>query len=94
MAELTQAEAEKLLEEHGGYNWLLDGRTFWSVTEVVEQLDEQGLSVSPDAVTRWIKELPHTQYFGGAVGWRASRSDLIQLFASRMSSTGKKRKQA
>lgn len=94
MPELTQAEAEKLLNEHGGYGWLLEGRTFWSVSEIVEQLQEEGLQVSSDAVTRWIKALPHTQYFGGAVGWRASKSDLIQLFANRMSSSGKTRKQA
>ncbi len=86
MPELTLEEAEARLKEHGGYAWLLSGRSIWSVSEVVAELKEAGLKVSNDAVARWFNTLPHTQDFGGPVGLRASRRDLIILFGSQMRS--------
>ena len=87
MAELTRDQAEERLRAHGGYDWLLEGRAFWSVKEVVSALKEAGMDVSHDAVARWFRTLPHTQDFGGPVGLRASRFDLILLFAGQMLGT-------
>jgi hypothetical protein len=47
------------------------------------------MPISVDSVTRWFHTLPHTQYFSGPSGLRASRNDLILYFASQMG--GKKR---
>jgi hypothetical protein len=88
---LTLEEAEALLKEHRGYEWLLRDRQFWSVSEIVRELEVQGFTVSNDAVGRWVKPLPHTQDFGGAVGLRAATADLIILFASRMTAADKKK---
>lgn len=86
MSELSLHAAETLLRDHGGYEWLLSDQQFWSVSEVILALKKEGLKVSNDAVARWFKPLPHTQDFGGPIGLRASRNDLILFFASRMSS--------
>ena len=72
------------LIQHGGYGWLLQGKAFWSVSEVVRALAEEGVKISNDTVARWFKTLPHTQDFGGPVGLRASRNDLIIMFATEM----------
>ncbi len=85
MAALSQDEAIRLLSEHGGYDWLIEGKAFWSVNEVVRALAEEGVKISNDTVARWFKTLPHTQDFGGPVGLRASRNDLVQMFALQMS---------
>lgn len=77
-------DAKQLLADHGGYDWLLEGRQFWSVAQVVSSLAEAGMDVSHDAVARWFRTLPHTQDFSGPVGLRASRNDLIVLFARQM----------
>jgi hypothetical protein len=84
MSNITQEEAQKRLREHGGYDWLLTGHQFWSVSEVVASLAGEGMKVSNDAVARWFKSLPHTQDFGGPVGLRASRLDLILFFGAQM----------
>ena len=84
MGEISQNEAEERVRGHGGYDWLLNGRQFWSVSQVVGELDQAGMQVSNDAVARWFRTLPHTQDFGGPVGPRASRLDLILLFANQM----------
>jgi hypothetical protein len=88
MPDLTLAEAEALLRAHGGYDWLLSGKQFWSVSEIVGEFDKVGLKVSHDAVTRWIKPLPFTDDFGGKIGLRATRNDLIMYFASRLRGSG------
>jgi hypothetical protein len=85
-------EAEQILRDHGGYDWLLSGRQFWSVAEVKEQLNEVGLPVKDSAVRKWFQEIAartpqHFQDLGGALGWRASRNGLILLFA-RMTGSG------
>jgi hypothetical protein len=78
-------EAEERLQAHGGYDWLLSStRQFWSVSEIVAELDKVGMKVSNDAVVRWIKPLECTQDFGGPIGLRAARRDLIRFFAARM----------
>jgi hypothetical protein len=84
MAELTLPEAEAILQAHGGYLWLLSGKQFWSVGEIVGEFEKVGLRVSHDAVTRWIKPLPYTDDFGGKIGLRAARNDLILYFAGRL----------
>ncbi|HEY7343296.1 MAG TPA: hypothetical protein VH591_20665 [Ktedonobacterales bacterium] len=81
MSELT---AEAKLRAHGGFGWLLDGRQNWSVSEVIEAMHTIDIAVSTDAVGRWFKEMPHTLSFGGPIGMRATRDDLIAFFASRM----------
>lgn len=88
MPEMTLQEAEALLHGHGGYSWLLSGKQFWSVSEVVRAMLDEGVRVSHDAVTRWVKPLPHTQDFGGKIGLRASRDDLVLFFAGRMRGDG------
>jgi len=88
MPELTLEAAETRLHGHGGYEWLLGGKQFWSVAEVVSAMQAEGVQVSHDAVTRWLKTCPHTEDFGGRIGLRASRSDLILYFASRMRGDG------
>ncbi len=88
MADITLREAEALLRAHGGYEWLLSGKQFWSVGEIVQELDRVGLRVSHDAVTRWIRPLPFTDDFGGKIGLRAARNDLILYFASRLRGSG------
>lgn len=82
-------QAMQKLTAHGGYQWLLEGKPFWSVAQVAEALSEAGMPISVDSVTRWFHTLPHTQYFSGPSGLRASRNDLILYFASQMG--GKKR---
>ena len=84
MPEMSLHDAEGLLRAHGGYDWLLSGKQFWSVGEIVEEFDKVGLKVSHDAVTRWIMPLPFTDEFGGKIGLRASRNDLILYFAGRL----------
>ncbi len=88
MPELTLAEAEARLRGHGGYGWLLGGRQVWSVAEVVDGFRGMGIPVSRDAVNRWFKAMPHTQDFGGTIGLRATRDDLIIYLASRMRGDG------
>lgn len=80
-------EAQRKLAEHGGYTWLLEGKPFWSVSQVVEALTEQGRPVSISTVTRWFRELPHTQGSLGRRGLTASKNDLILLFADQMRRT-------
>jgi hypothetical protein len=81
--EVSLETAEELLRKHGGYGWLLDAvdKKIWSVSEIVAELQKVGMGVSNDAVVRWIKPLENTQNFGGAVGLRATRTDLIFFFA-------------
>lgn len=81
--EAMLATAEDQLRRHRGYEWLLASKDkqFWSVSEIVAELDKVGMKVSNDTVIRWIKPLGQTQNFGGAVGLRATRSDLIIFFA-------------
>jgi hypothetical protein len=88
MPDLALPEAEALLRAHGGYDWLLSGKQFWSVSEIVEEFDRVGLKVSHDAVTRWIKPLPFTDDFGDKIGLRAARNDLIVYFARRLRGSG------
>jgi len=85
----TLQQAIHKLTAHGGYTWLVEGKPFWSVAQVAEALAEAGMPISVDSVTRWFHTLPHTQYFSGPSGLRASRNDLILYFASQMG--GKKR---
>ncbi|HEX8983703.1 MAG TPA: hypothetical protein VF792_13090 [Ktedonobacterales bacterium] len=86
MTDLPELEAAKhQLEGHGGYDWLLEGKAFWSVNQVVEALTEHGRQVSVSTVTRWFRSLPHTQGSSGPGGLTASRNDLILLFARQMS---------
>lgn len=80
--ELTQAKQK--LAEHGGYGWLLEGKAFWSVSQVVEALQNQGRQVSVSTVTRWLRDLPHTEGSIGRRGLSASKNDLILFFASLM----------
>jgi hypothetical protein len=81
---MPKLSAEAKLREHGSFGWLLDGRQNWSVSEVISAMQETGIPVSSDAVGRWFKTMPHTLYFGGPIGMRATRDDLIAYFASRM----------
>lgn len=85
MPELSLDEAVQLLEDHGGYSWLLDappGFSF-SVTSIVEHLAKTGVEPTTRTVQNWIKDLPHTTSQGG-LGDYATRSDLIIMFAGRM----------
>jgi hypothetical protein len=85
LKDLALPEAEEKLREHGGYDWLLSStQQFWSVSEIVAEFEKVGMKVGNDAVVRWVKPLEHTQDFGGPIGLRAARRDLIRLFASRM----------
>jgi hypothetical protein len=77
-------QAKQKLASHGGYSWLLEGKAFWSVTQVVEALADAGMQISNDSVARWFHTLPHTQEFGGRGGLRASKNDLILYFAAQM----------
>jgi hypothetical protein len=81
MTELEHA-IEKL-EAHGGYRWLLEGPAFWSVKQVIDEFAKQGRQVSISTVTRWFRDLPHTESSLGRA-LTASRNDLIIFFASRM----------
>jgi len=76
--------ARQKLEAHGGYNWLLGGPAFWTVKQVVEELGKNGRRVSVSTVTRWFRDLPHTQGSSGPGGLSGSKNDLIMLFASQM----------
>ena len=86
MPDFTLDEGEHILQQHGGYAWLLSARQFWSVTEVTEQLNAVGLPVKETTVRKWFQDVAartpqHFQDLGGALGWRASRNGLILLFA-------------
>lgn len=83
----TLVEATRKLVEHGGYTWLLNGPSFWSVKQVVEALTAEGRPVSVSTVTRWFRDLPHTQGGMGRLGLSASKNDLILFFASQMGRT-------
>lgn len=76
--------AQQKLTAHGGYTWLLDGPDLWSVTMVVKALAEAGMPVNSITVNKWFHGLPHVQDFGGNIGMRAGKSDLIEFFAGRM----------
>lgn len=76
--------ARQKLTDHGGYGWLLDGADFWSVKMLVIALAKAGMPINTVTVTRWVRELPHTQDFSGNIGMRASKNDLIIFFASTM----------
>jgi hypothetical protein len=76
--------ATQKLMQHGGYDWLLNGPSFWSVKQVADALTSEGMPASISTVTRWFRTLPHTQGSQGRTGFRASRNDLILLFASQM----------
>jgi hypothetical protein len=76
--------AREKLKAHGGYSWLLDGPAFWSVKEVIEELAKNGRRVSVSTVTRWFRDLPHTQGTKGPGGFSASKNDLILFFADQM----------
>lgn len=79
-----QAALEKLTD-HGGYDWIInDTRAFWSVSQVVDHLNAEGMQISNDLVLRWFRGLDHTQNLGGTSGMRASRNDLILFFARQM----------
>ena len=82
--ELTLEAARDKLAQHGGYDWLLQGKAFWSVSQVVEALNGQGRQVSVSTVTRWFRDLPHTEGSLGRRGLSASKNDLIIFFASQM----------
>lgn len=82
--EATLQAAREKLADHGGYNWLLEGRSFWTPAQVMGDLESEGMPVSNDTVVRWFRSLEHTQDFGGRGGIRASKNDLILFFASRM----------
>lgn len=82
--ELNLATARQKLEAHGGYSWLLEGPAFWSVSRVVKELTANGRQVSISTVTRWFRELPHTEGSLGRRGLSASKNDLILFFASQM----------
>ena len=77
-------DATQKLRDHGGYGWLLDGPAFWSVNRVVEELTRNGRQVSVSTVTRWFRDLPHTEGSLGRRGLSASKNDLILFFASHM----------
>lgn len=82
---MTELEsAIQKLEAHGGYQWLLEGPAFWSVKQVANEFAEQGRQVSVSTVTRWFRDLPHTEGSLGRRGLSASRNDLIVFFASQM----------
>jgi hypothetical protein len=72
------------LEAHGGYRWLIEGPAFWSVKQVIDEFAKQGRQVSVSTVTRWFRDLPHTEGSFGRRGLSASRNDLIIFFASHM----------
>jgi hypothetical protein len=75
-------EATSLLEQHGGYGWLLRGPDVLLASDIAEHLAQMGIKVTRETVGRWIKVLPHTQDFG-KVGLAATRDDLILMFADR-----------
>ncbi|HET8909505.1 MAG TPA: hypothetical protein VFN11_21310 [Ktedonobacterales bacterium] len=82
---MTELEsAIQKLEAHGGYQWLLEGAAFWSVKQVANEFAAQGRQVSVSTVTRWFRDLPHTEGSLGRRGLSASRNDLIVFFASQM----------
>lgn len=85
MAEMNIDEAIRLLDEHGGYAWLVTTpETFsFSATSIVEHLGATGVEVTKRTVQEWIRDLPHTVEQGG-LGLYATRNDLIQLFAGRI----------
>lgn len=76
--------AREKLADHGGYDWLLQGQSFWTPAQVMEGLESEGMLVSNDTTVRWFRSLEHTQDFGGRGGIRASKNDLILFFATRM----------
>jgi hypothetical protein len=80
-------DARQKLQAHGGYGWLLEGPAFWYVKQVVEELAKNGRQLSVSTVTRWFRDLPHTQGSSGPGGLSASKNDLIILFASQMGQT-------
>ena len=90
MQDISYDEAERLLREHGGYNWLLDGPAFWSVREIADALKAEGANMGDDAIWRRVKKLPHTQNFGGPVGLKASRRDLVVMFATLMTGSSER----
>jgi hypothetical protein len=75
-------DAVTLLQQHGGYSWLLNGPDVFLASDIAEQLTNMGIKVTRETVGRWIKALPNTQDFG-KVGLAATRDDLIQMFAER-----------
>ena len=85
MPELSQTEAEELLQRDGRYDWLLTGRQAWSVADVEQAYGSAtGVPVSHDTVMRWFKRLPDggAENYGGTIGWRAKRDALVVFFAS------------
>ena len=78
----AQSAAIRLLEQHGGYGWLLRGPDVLLASDIADHLTQMGIRVTRETVGRWIKVLPHTQDFG-KVGLAATRDDLILMFADR-----------
>jgi hypothetical protein len=81
---VTLEEARQKLEGHGGYTWLLNGGSFWTVKQVVDAFAREGRQISISTVTSWFRSLPHTQGSAKKQGLVASKNDLITLFASQM----------
>ena len=87
MPDLALSEAERRLRGHRAYGWLLDGQQVWSVAEFIKQHEVGvGVTLSHDAVTRWFRACPHTMNYGGPIGLRATRDDLVRFLAGRMRS--------
>lgn len=83
MPELTPEQAIALLQQQGGYGWLIGGAEIWSTADVTKHLNESGISVSNDTVIRWFKSLPSYQDYG-KLGLFASRNVLLVYFASKI----------
>ena len=84
---LTVQNAERILREHGGYEWALSGKKFWSVVEVVAALNEAGLPVGEAKVRQWFAVVKthwpaHWQDLKGTYGWRISRTGLLLMLAA------------
>ena len=87
MPSLDFSTALEILRHYGAYDWLTkSGQTLWSVTEIVDNLEQQGAPIKRATIVHWIEQghFPGAQDFEGRIGWRIQREDLILFFAQRM----------
>lgn len=79
--------AEAILRQHGGYDWALTNKQFWSVGEASAALHAVGLPFGDRKIREMFAYVrgrwpTHFSDFGGAYGWRISRAGLILVLAA------------
>src|SRR5258705_13155216 len=81
--------ATQVLRDQGGFDWLMSGRQTFNVAAIREGFTQRGMPApSPDAVQRWLKTLPRTEYYNSRIGAWGHRDDLVVFFARRIGHGG------